>query len=118
MMPGMNKKALALLGLGHLMVDLNTGALPALLPFLKTSFGLSYTMIGALVLVANMTSSIISTALRLSVRPQRPSLAAAVRSRGRDLRDGQRGAGDKLPGPARSRLHQWDRYCQLSPRSL
>ena len=32
---GMNKKALALLGLGHLMVDLNTGALPALLPFLK-----------------------------------------------------------------------------------
>ena len=59
MMPGMNKKALALLGLGHLMVDLNTGALPALLPFLKTSFGLSYTMIGALVLVANMTSSII-----------------------------------------------------------
>ena len=50
------------------MVDLNTGALPALLPFLKTSFGLSYTMIGALVLVANMTSSIYSqAALRLSV---------------------------------------------------
>lgn len=58
-MAGMNKKALALLGLGHLMVDLNTGALPALLPFLKTSFGLSYTMIGALVLVANLTSSVI-----------------------------------------------------------
>ena len=59
MMAGMNKKALALLGLGHLMVDLNTGALPALLPFLKTSFGLSYTMLGVLVLVANITSSVI-----------------------------------------------------------
>ena len=41
------------------MVDLNTGALPALLPFLKTSFGLSYTMTGVLILVANMTSSVI-----------------------------------------------------------
>ena len=56
MMAGMNKKALALLGLGHLMVDLNTGALPALLPFLKTTFGLSYTMLGVLVLVAKITS--------------------------------------------------------------
>ncbi|MEW6301011.1 MAG: MFS transporter [Thermodesulfobacteriota bacterium] len=55
----MNKKALALLGLGHLMVDLNTGALPALLPFLKSTFGLSYTMTGTLVLVANLSSSLI-----------------------------------------------------------
>jgi FSR family fosmidomycin resistance protein-like MFS transporter len=58
-MHGMNKKVLALLGLGHLMVDLNTGALPALLPFLKNAFGLSYTMIGTLVLVANLSSSLI-----------------------------------------------------------
>jgi MFS transporter, FSR family, fosmidomycin resistance protein len=58
-MQGMNKKVLALLGLGHLMVDLNTGALPALLPFLKNAFGLSYTMIGTLVLVANLSSSLI-----------------------------------------------------------
>lgn len=55
----MNKKILALLGLGHLMVDLNTGALPALLPFLKNTFDLSYTMTGALVLVANLSSSLI-----------------------------------------------------------
>jgi len=55
----MNKKVLALLGLGHLMVDLNSGALPALLPFLKNAFGLSYTMIGTLVLVANLSSSLI-----------------------------------------------------------
>jgi FSR family fosmidomycin resistance protein-like MFS transporter len=58
-MQGMNKKVLALLGLGHLMVDLNTGALPALLPFLKSTFGLSYTMTGALVLVANLSASLI-----------------------------------------------------------
>jgi FSR family fosmidomycin resistance protein-like MFS transporter len=59
MMDGMNKKVLALLGLGHLMVDMNTGALPALLPFLKSTFGLSYTMIGTLVLVTNLSSSLI-----------------------------------------------------------
>ncbi len=59
MMPSMNKKVLALLGLGHLVVDMNTGALPALLPFLKNAFGLSYTMIGTLVLVANLSSSLI-----------------------------------------------------------
>jgi len=59
MMHGMNKKVLALLGLGHLVVDMNTGALPALLPFLKNAFGLSYTMIGTLVLVANLSSSLI-----------------------------------------------------------
>jgi FSR family fosmidomycin resistance protein-like MFS transporter len=58
MTQGMNKKVLALLGLGHLMVDLNTGALPALLPFLKSAFGLSYTMTSTLVLVANMSSLI------------------------------------------------------------
>ncbi len=59
MTQGMNKKVLALLGLGHLIVDLNTGALPALLPFLKSTFGLSYTMTSTLVLVANMSSSLI-----------------------------------------------------------
>ncbi|HXG20682.1 MAG TPA: MFS transporter [Methylomirabilota bacterium] len=55
----MNKKILALLGIGHMMVDLNTGALPALLPFLKNAFGLSYTMTSTLVLVANLSSSLI-----------------------------------------------------------
>ncbi len=59
MTQGMNKKVLALLGLGHLMVDLNTGALPALLPFLKSTFDLSYTMTAVLVLVANLSSSLI-----------------------------------------------------------
>jgi FSR family fosmidomycin resistance protein-like MFS transporter len=74
-MPGMNKKVLALLGLGHLMVDLNTGALPALLPFLKNTFGLSYTMLGTLVLVANLSSSLIQPVFgHLSDRNARPWL--------------------------------------------
>jgi FSR family fosmidomycin resistance protein-like MFS transporter len=59
MTQGMNKKILALLGIGHMMVDLNTGALPALLPFLKNAFGLSYTMTSTLVMVANLSSSLI-----------------------------------------------------------
>src|SRR5262245_35261169 len=58
-MQEMNTRVLSLLGLGHMMVDLNTGALPALLPFLKETLGLSYTMLGTLVLVANLTSSLI-----------------------------------------------------------
>ena len=59
MLQGMNKKALLILGLGHLMVDLNTGALPALLPYLKNAFALSYTMTSMLVLVANVSSSLV-----------------------------------------------------------
>ncbi|MSQ48402.1 MAG: MFS transporter [Deltaproteobacteria bacterium] len=71
----MNTKALALLGLGHMMVDLNTGALPALLPFLKTTLNLSYTMIGTVVLVASLSSSLIQPIFgHLSDRSARPWL--------------------------------------------
>lgn len=74
-MTEMNKKALALLGLGHMMVDLNTGALPALLPFLKNTLALSYTMIGTLVLVASLSSSLIQPIFgHLSDRSARPWL--------------------------------------------
>jgi FSR family fosmidomycin resistance protein-like MFS transporter len=74
-MTEMNKKALALLGLGHMMVDLNTGALPALLPFLKNTLDLSYTMIGTLVLVASLSSSLIQPLFgHLSDRSARPWL--------------------------------------------
>ncbi|MGE0822801.1 MAG: MFS transporter [Candidatus Binatia bacterium] len=74
-MQQMNKKALALLGLGHLMVDLNTGALPALLPFLKNTFALSYTALGTLVLVANLSGSLIQPVFgHLSDRSARPWL--------------------------------------------
>jgi len=52
-------RVLALLALGHLIVDTNQGALPALLPFLRAAFGLSYAAAGTVLLVANVTSSVI-----------------------------------------------------------
>jgi FSR family fosmidomycin resistance protein-like MFS transporter len=54
-----NARALALLALGHLVVDTSQGALPALLPFLKSAYGLSYAAAGVVLLVANVTSSIV-----------------------------------------------------------
>jgi FSR family fosmidomycin resistance protein-like MFS transporter len=52
-------RVLALLALGHMVIDMNQGALPALLPLLKTRFALSYAGAGTIVLVANLTSSVI-----------------------------------------------------------
>jgi FSR family fosmidomycin resistance protein-like MFS transporter len=57
-----NKKALAILSAGHLITDVNQGALPALLPFFKEALNLSYTMSGVILLSANLTSSIIQPA--------------------------------------------------------
>jgi FSR family fosmidomycin resistance protein-like MFS transporter len=54
-----NTRVLALLAVGHLVVDMNQGALAPLLPFLKTAFGLSYAASAAILLVANMTSSLV-----------------------------------------------------------
>jgi len=58
----MNKKALAILSAGHLVTDLNQGALPALLPFFKEALGLSYTVAGIILLFGNLTSSVIQPA--------------------------------------------------------
>ncbi len=55
----MNIKILILLSLGHLVTDISQGTLPALLPFLKEALGLSYTAAGLVLLVSNLTSSII-----------------------------------------------------------
>jgi len=57
-----NKKALAILSAGHLVTDINQGALPALLPIFKEVLSLSYTTAGAILLSANLTSSIIQPA--------------------------------------------------------
>jgi len=54
-----NYKLLGLLALGHLVIDTNQGSLPALLPYLKTALGLTYTATGVIVLMANITSSLI-----------------------------------------------------------
>src|SRR5437899_9169584 len=54
-----NAKLIALLSLGHFVVDLNQGSLPALLPFLKTAHQLSYSAVATIVLAANVASSIV-----------------------------------------------------------
>src|ERR1700730_18347115 len=54
-----NYRLLGLLALGHLVIDTNQGSLPALLPYLKTGLGLTYTATGVIVLMSNITSSLI-----------------------------------------------------------
>ncbi|HEX3255432.1 MAG TPA: MFS transporter [Gaiellaceae bacterium] len=64
-MRGVDRKAMAALSSGHLATDLAQGSLPALLPFLKVEFDLSYTMASALVLAATISSSLIQPAFGL-----------------------------------------------------
>ncbi|MBC5823845.1 MAG: MFS transporter [Candidatus Eremiobacteraeota bacterium] len=55
----MNRRLLGVLSLGHLAVDVVAGALPAILPYLQREFGLSYLMLGAVMMTSNVTSSIV-----------------------------------------------------------
>ena len=55
----MNLKIILILSLTHLFTDLTGSALPAMMPFLKNTLQLSYTAVGAVIMVSNMTSSII-----------------------------------------------------------
>jgi MFS transporter, FSR family, fosmidomycin resistance protein len=52
-------KLIALLAIGHFVIDVNQGSLPAVLPFLKQVHALSYAQAALIVLAANVTSSII-----------------------------------------------------------
>ena len=54
-----NLKIILILSLSHLFTDLTGSALPAMMPFLKNTLQLSYTAVGAVIMVSNMTSSII-----------------------------------------------------------
>jgi FSR family fosmidomycin resistance protein-like MFS transporter len=54
-----DRRAMALLSSGHLATDFANGALPALLPFLRDRFSLSYTAVGAVVLASQASSSLI-----------------------------------------------------------
>lgn len=54
-----NLRVLVILSLGHMVTDIYQGALPATLPFLKDKLGLSYTMTGVILMMANFTSSIL-----------------------------------------------------------
>jgi MFS transporter, FSR family, fosmidomycin resistance protein len=53
-----NRRVLGILSLGHFSVDIGAGGLPAILPFLKIEFGLSYFWLAALVMISGVTSSI------------------------------------------------------------
>ena len=50
---------MALLSSGHFATDFSNGVLPALLPFLKDKFSLSYTAVGAVILASQASSSLI-----------------------------------------------------------
>lgn len=54
-----NLRVLVILSLGHLVVDIYQGALPAVLPFLKDRLDLSYAMTGLILMASNFTSSIL-----------------------------------------------------------
>src|SRR5215471_19767029 len=54
-----NMRLLGLLAFGHMVVDINGGSLTALLPFLKSALALSYASSAAVILMSNVTSSLI-----------------------------------------------------------
>ena len=54
-----DRRAISALSAGHFATDFANGALPALLPFLVGRFDLSYTQVGALMLVSALASSLI-----------------------------------------------------------
>ena len=55
----MDKKKILLVSLGHLSCDINGGALPAILPFLRASYDLSYQATGGLIFAYACLSSMI-----------------------------------------------------------
>lgn len=55
----MNKKFLYLLASAHLSVDINSGSLPAILPFFVTEYGMDYTSVAGLMFASSFLSSII-----------------------------------------------------------
>ena len=55
----MRHRTVGLLSLGHLVTDINQGALPALLPFLIVEYGLSYAAAGFLIFACNIASTVV-----------------------------------------------------------
>jgi FSR family fosmidomycin resistance protein-like MFS transporter len=54
-----DRRAMALLSSAHFATDFANGALPALLPFLKERFSLSYTAVGGIILASQASSSLV-----------------------------------------------------------
>lgn len=55
----MNLKLILVLSISHVFIDLTGMAIPAMLPFLKKALALTYTQVGVVIMVSNLTSSII-----------------------------------------------------------
>ncbi|HEY8418608.1 MAG TPA: MFS transporter [Limnochordales bacterium] len=58
----MSLRILLLMALGHLVVDMHPGGLAVLLPLLREEHGLSYAMVGLLVLLSQVSSSVVQPA--------------------------------------------------------
>jgi len=58
-LPGVDRRAMAVLSAGHLFTDVAQGSVPALLPFLISKDHLNYASASALVLAATIASSVI-----------------------------------------------------------
>jgi FSR family fosmidomycin resistance protein-like MFS transporter len=56
---GIDKRGMTLLASGHFATDFANGALPALLPYFKDRFGLSYTLAALLMLASAASSSVV-----------------------------------------------------------
>ncbi len=54
-----NLKLILVLSVTHLIVDMTGSALPAIMPLFKASLGLSYAQVGAIIMISNLTSSIL-----------------------------------------------------------
>ncbi|HMD02283.1 MAG TPA: MFS transporter [Candidatus Baltobacteraceae bacterium] len=73
----MDRRGMALLGVSHVVDDMNQSALPALLPFLIAERGLSYTAAAGLMLFASIASSVVQPAIgHLADRRSMPWLIA------------------------------------------
>lgn len=55
----MKKRPIYILSLGHLVTDLNQGAIPAMLPFLVAELDLTYAAAAGIVFAANITSTVV-----------------------------------------------------------
>ena len=74
----MKHRQIGILSIGHLVTDINQGALPALLPFFIAAHDLSYAAAAGIVFAANMTSSIVQPLFGLSAdRFSKPWLLSA-----------------------------------------
>jgi FSR family fosmidomycin resistance protein-like MFS transporter len=55
----MNLKLILILSISHFFMDITGSALPAIMPFFKAALSLNYAQIGSVIMVSNLTSSII-----------------------------------------------------------